>query len=729
MKNINFRKLGFENFCCYEELFELEIQNNKLILISGQNGSGKTSIFDSIIYTLYGVTSKGLKGKDVINNRIGKNCHTYVEFSINDDNYRVDRYSGHSKMGDTVILNRNDVPYKKGHQEVVAEIERILLPKKIFTNVLFFGQKVKTFFTELKDTEQKEIFRKILKLDIYVNYNKKCSDLISIVEKELSDIDNQISAKNFIISDLKNQVVLLNKEKEDFEKTKENKIKEYTEKRQELEKNLIYTNTQLEKLEEYKTNIKLELVNSKLSTHNQQLKEIDSEFDIIVDQIKIKLQNKQYEITSINNDKKTKLTEEYNTRLTCLNESVSTYESNQKLDKAFLEHEISLINNTIQFNKITIKNLEDEKLKFFDTISSTKISVCPTCHQEIDDDVRLKLNEYVESISNKIKVFENENDNYYDKIKYWKNEYEIKIKELNNQLSKTKKDINDLKSKFKKDTDDMNLKLKNSIQELQKMANEVISNKTSDIKNKKQELVDKIKEIESEKNELNKILTQVKKLKDLITSINSEINKYSELINLKTLEKYDLSRLKSCCGKIRDTHNEVENLKIKIIELKKKHDILLFWKEAFSKSGMESMLIDQSIPYMNMRVSQYLNEISNNRYNLTFDTLKKLKNGEYSDKIDLHVLDSVTLSDSREKFSSGQIRVLDVAIILTLCDLQSNIQDIKFNIMMFDEIMDSLDNDNIEMVSKVLKNLTKNKSIFLISHRTLDIEFDEELKL
>jgi len=730
MREVNFKKIGFENFCCYTDLFELEIQNNRLILIHGPNGVGKTTIFDSIPYSLYGITSKGLKGQSVINDRVGKNCHTYVEFSIDNDNYRVDRYSGHSKMGDTAILNRNDVPYKKGHQEVVAEIEKILIPKKLFMNTLLFGQKVKTFFTELKDTEQKEIFRKILRLDDYVNYNKKCSEFLINIEKELGEIDNQISAKNFIVNDLKNQVVLLNKEKEDFEKTKENKVKEYTEKHQELEKNLISINDKLEKLEEDKINIKLELVNNKLSTHTQQLKELDSEFDTIVDQIKIKLQNKQYEITGIINDQKTKLTEEYNNSLSKLNEWSHTLESNKNLDKAFFEREVALITNTIKFNESTIKNIENEKRKFFDNIFNKEISICPTCHQEINKHSKEQLNEYIELLRKQIKTLEDDNEEKYSKIKNLKYEWEIKSKSLDVQSSQTKNKIDNLKSKFKKDIDEINFKLKNSIQELQKMASDAINNKTSDIQNRKQELIEKIKEIELDKNELNQVLNQIQKLKNLIVSINSEINKYSELINLKTLEKYDLSRLKLCCKNIHETNSEIENLKIKIIELKKKHDILLFWKEAFSKSGMESMLIDESIPFMNERVAQYLNEISFGRYTLTFDTLKKLKNNEYCDKINLNVLDSVTLSDSREKFSAGQVRVLDIAIILTLCDLQSNIQDIKFNLLLFDEIFDALDDENIFRVSKVLKNLTRNKCVFLISHRHIDqIEVDDEMRL
>jgi len=132
---------------------------------------------------------------------------------------------------------------------------------------------------------------------------------------------------------------------------------------------------------------------------------------------------------------------------------------------------------------------------------------------------------------------------------------------------------------------------------------------------------------------------------------------------------------------------------------------------------------------MNNRVKEYLDEISFGRYVLTFDTVKRLgSKDEFRDKISINVLDNESLSDSKDKFSGGQNRILDIAIILTMCDLQSNIQDVSFNVMLFDEIFDSLDDENTIHVAKLLRKLTRDKSIYIITHRHIDqIDSDEEI--
>ena len=142
------------------------------------------------------------------------------------------------------------------------------------------------------------------------------------------------------------------------------------------------------------------------------------------------------------------------------------------------------------------------------------------------------------------------------------------------------------------------------------------------------------------------------------------------------------------------------------------------------------MLIDESIPFMNQKVAGYLDKLTNGRYIVSFDTLAETKSGQFRDKISVHVIDTYTRANSRIQLSGGQTRIVDIATILTLGDLQSNIQDVFFNILLFDEIFDSLDEENIGYVSKVLTNLKVGKAIYLISHRHEDqLEPDVVLEL
>mgnify|MGYP001350131228 FL=1 len=140
------------------------------------------------------------------------------------------------------------------------------------------------------------------------------------------------------------------------------------------------------------------------------------------------------------------------------------------------------------------------------------------------------------------------------------------------------------------------------------------------------------------------------------------------------------------------------------------------------------MLIDDAVPFMNLTISNYLEKIGG-RYIVSVDTQAETKAGEFRDKIAVRTLDSKTKANSRKKLSGGQTRVIDICMILTLCDLQSNIQNIKFNILLFDEIFDSLDDENIGLVSNLLRSLIQDKSIYIISHRQIDsIDADEVLK-
>ena len=103
---------------------EYTFRNNGIVSIVGPNGSGKSSFIDILPYTLFGSTTKGNHGDDVVNNKVNKNCHTWTEFKIDDVNYRIDRYHKHTKFGNTVHLYKEKQLIKNGQKEVKPEIER-----------------------------------------------------------------------------------------------------------------------------------------------------------------------------------------------------------------------------------------------------------------------------------------------------------------------------------------------------------------------------------------------------------------------------------------------------------------------------------------------------------------------------------------------------------------------------------------------------------------------------
>ena len=237
-------------------------------------------------------------------------------------------------------------------------------------------------------------------------------------------------------------------------------------------------------------------------------------------------------------------------------------------------------------------------------------------------------------------------------------------------------------------------------------------------------------ELQTKHSEQEKAQEKIQSVETTIENLNNEINRIEFQIREKEKDEYDQTQLNSYKKRVLDLAKELTQLSKNADKLSIKVQILEFWKTGFSSSGIPSMLIDEAIPFMNEKVAYYLDKFTNGRYIVSFDTLAATKSGEFRDKISVNVIDTFTRANSRVQLSGGQTRIIDIATILTLGDLQENIQGVSINILLFDEIFDSLDEENIGYVSKVLSKLKFGKSIYLISHRHEDqLEADETLTL
>lgn len=309
------------------------------------------------------------------------------------------------------------------------------------------------------------------------------------------------------------------------------------------------------------------------------------------------------------------------------------------------------------------------------------------------------------------------------------NQYQESLIAVNDQSELLNNEIMELvnnEEKVKKEIDDKLLVLNNQVSNIvnnQKL--KIIESQSES----KQVLEERERDLLSHKEEREELDNQINEIKEKITNLKQDIKSVEFQIENKKNEEYDETQLISYINKEKQLKTSIENKREDLKRVEKEITVHEFWKTAFSSSGIPSMLIDDSIPFMNQKITKYLDLLTNGRYIVSFDTLAETKAGDFRDKISVHVIDTHTQANSRVQLSGGQTRLVDIATILTLGDLQSNIQDVKINILLFDEIFDALDYDNATYVSKVLNKLKIDKSIYVISHQLQDqLEADETLE-
>jgi len=724
MRIVEFQEVGMENFGPYIDPMVLPFKNNSLTLMTGPNGIGKTMSLDAIPFTLYGITTKKAKGDDVVNNAIGKNCKTYVKFKVNEDQYIVTRYHKYTQLGNTVIINKNGVDTKKGQKEVLPEMERVLCPQKAFMNTLMFGQKVKDFFTDLVDSDKKEIFRKILNLEKYQIYYKETDNKLKVATKALQDMENELQVNMRLLKDATEQIALLTLAKTEFYKTIENDIAEYKKSLQENDRLLKQWQEQLGllKIEDVtKIDKKLNEISSNLQSldtkYGIMYSELDKQKNMKISEIKEQAFKADSEIKNKYSDEKEKLN---SLKLEKLDELTSIKE-NLKEQLHSLEIQIGANNQRIigiegRINEIKVGVLDAE------------ISTCPTCEQDVTAKTIQLLGEKVSRYQNQIAEHKNDITKTQQSINTMKQNFDKEEKLIQERIKIINGQIEETRNNQDQESKSLLERLQTAIHQVEKMASNQIKDYNQRAATEKQSLTANKLELESKKKSIEKEQQKVNEINETILKINQQMKTINDRIKFSEEKEYDETQLNSYTKKEGELEHSIHQFTESIKMITDDILVLQFWKVAYSPSGIPSMLIDESIPFMNKKVSHYLDLLTNGRYIVSFDTMDEIKSGEFRDKISVRVIDTHTQANSRVQLSGGQTRIVDIATILTLGDLQSNINDVKFNILLFDEIFDALDDENIGYVSKILNKLKMDRSIYIISHQHQDqLEPDELL--
>lgn len=203
-------KLEIRGFITYKEKIDIDftrLYDKKIFIISGDTGSGKTSIFDAISFALYGKTSRDIPMDKLRSDFLTpEDLYTYVKFSFEVDNkiYQIERIPSQR-------AKRTKVDQDIKHAASLYDItdEKILLAEKIgdvekeivniigldkdqFTKVMLLAQGEFQQFLHASSKDRTELLGKIFKTDQYKIIQETIKEKSRASKKDLEYIDKNL---------------------------------------------------------------------------------------------------------------------------------------------------------------------------------------------------------------------------------------------------------------------------------------------------------------------------------------------------------------------------------------------------------------------------------------------------------------------------------------------------------------------------------------------------------
>ena len=212
-------KIKISAFGPYKNCIDIDFEKlgeSGIFLITGDTGAGKTTIFDSISFALFGEVSGSNRPVPSVRSDFADNdTETFVELEFTHKNkkYKIRRnpaYERTKKRGEGTTKTSADASLEyddkviSGTKNVDIKIEEILgINSKQFKQIsmLAQGEFLKILFAESKD--RTEIFRRIFDTDIYNQIAKRLADKTRIAKAELEQLKDYfaINSSNIVWKD------------------------------------------------------------------------------------------------------------------------------------------------------------------------------------------------------------------------------------------------------------------------------------------------------------------------------------------------------------------------------------------------------------------------------------------------------------------------------------------------------------------------------------------------
>ena len=475
--NIVFQKVILHNFLSFSHC-ELELGNRDYCSVKGvnecskdnalSNGSGKSSLWNSICWCLTGETIQGNSTAVKNINIEEKSCYVTLYFMVDGKQFEVTRIR-EPKPDLKIFLNGENISGKGvTGGNLVLKTYLPDLDKNLLSSVVFLGQGNSNTFTSHTPSGRKELLEKLSKSDYMIDdVKRRVQARRTEISSEIREIEDGILVKTTEINANKRLLEGLDRE-----------------------------------LEKYNTNI---------------------DYDSEIKQCEISINSFKEDIERMNNEK-----ERLSKDITDARELINTLGNKQYEEKAREQEGFTKVDDILKEKEYAYTNDMRNISKTIEDYKNIK-DVCPTCGQKIPGVIKKDTSELESQLEDVRKKWFDVKDkrrnllaDYTEALEEIKKEYEIKTKYFYTKLATLKEELEKVEKVISSDNSEL-IKYTSAVAGLKTARDGYFDNKKrtedsiKDTEEKINQASNKLEEYNARKSILDERLNVVTKINTLVS--------------------------------------------------------------------------------------------------------------------------------------------------------------------------------------------------------------------
>ena len=191
---ILFKSVSYKNFLAAgNNPIKIDLNSHGTTLIVGQNGAGKSTIIEALVFALFNKSFRKVNKNQLINSINEKDCLVEVEFSIGSVDWKVRRGIKPAvfeiiKNGTVLDQSSSAVDQQKWFEQTVLKLNY-----KSFTQIVVLGSSTFVPFMQLPAASRREVIEDLLDIKIFSTMNVILKDRIKVNSEEVKESESQIN--------------------------------------------------------------------------------------------------------------------------------------------------------------------------------------------------------------------------------------------------------------------------------------------------------------------------------------------------------------------------------------------------------------------------------------------------------------------------------------------------------------------------------------------------------